>query len=148
MAAPLTQGTANFPPEYLPSGTDLAALPPDVVAILNAIANRQRDLVTEFTHMRRDVLILGNSQKGTGLGLAYAEVPFLDGSMPTVAVPANPGPARPALPELRTINDIRSLTGPQATAYMDGYGIGPAPQQVERRQEIIARYIGCYLPLY
>ena len=46
------------------------------------------------------------------------------------------------LPPLRNIDNVQALTGPQATAYLVGYGL-PHVQAIAAQQRAIEIEIGC-----
>ena len=46
------------------------------------------------------------------------------------------------LPPLRNIDNVQALTGPQATAYLIGYGL-PHVQAIAAQQRAIEIEIGC-----
>ena len=95
--------------------------------------------------------------------MPYAEVLFLDGSTPSVAVVstilhaatslicfqlAQPGqPARPALPVLGDIDAIRNLTALQAGRYLTGHGV-PLPQGTPARRSRVAQCVGCIIDIW
>ncbi|KAJ7137831.1 hypothetical protein C8R44DRAFT_766312 [Mycena epipterygia] len=110
-----------------------------VLAAVNALGGR---LDGRLDSIDRQLAINSNLAKGTGCAIPYAEVAFLDGSRPSVAVL---GPlARPALPLLDNVNKIKALTGPQCTLYLAGYGfVGIIPLPVINRRRQIAQYVGC-----
>ncbi|KAF8069888.1 hypothetical protein FPV67DRAFT_1485301, partial [Lyophyllum atratum] len=75
-----------------------------------------------------------NSRCADGTVEPYKIVPFNDGTLPT-APPHN-------LPALLNVESIRTLTGAQTTAYLDGYGV-PPPRTINQRKKEIGRAIGC-----
>jgi len=112
--------------------------------ILNAIAALDRRLDS----FQRQMAINGNMGKGTGHQMPYTEVLFLDGSLPSVAVLAQPGqPGRPALPALGDVDAIRNLTAAQAGRYLSGHGVLPLPQGAPARRSRVAQCVGCIIDI-
>ncbi|KAJ7874038.1 hypothetical protein B0H14DRAFT_2718773 [Mycena olivaceomarginata] len=61
----------------------------NTIAASNQALNRRLDaLSVTLNDLQRETAINGNVAKGTGLHIPYTEVPFLDGTLPTVAVVA------------------------------------------------------------
>ncbi|KAJ6618187.1 hypothetical protein B0H10DRAFT_1268114 [Mycena sp. CBHHK59/15] len=115
--------------------------------ILNAIAALDRRLSLRLDSFQREMAINGNMGKGTGYQNPYTEVLFLDGSLPSVAVPAQPGqPARAALPALVDVDAIRNLTAAQAGRYLTGHGV-PLPQEAPARRSRVGQCVGCIIDL-
>ncbi|KAF8223689.1 hypothetical protein L208DRAFT_1411515 [Tricholoma matsutake] len=75
-----------------------------------------------------------NQQCDDGVHLQYKVLPFTDGTFPT--------DQEHGLPALVNVNSIRALTGPQASAYLAGYGL-PGVHAIDERKRAIGREIGC-----
>lgn len=75
-----------------------------------------------------------NLASGDGRTRHFQVVPFVDGTLPT-ADPHN-------LPALTSVDDLNALTGPEATAYLVGYGL-PHHHNINIRKNAIRREIGC-----
>ncbi|KAF5379036.1 hypothetical protein D9615_006015 [Tricholomella constricta] len=138
--APAPGPAAAVPPAGLAAPLAGAAL------ILNAIA--ALDLFRGRWPLQVSIYLTGNMGKGTGHQIPYTEVLFLDGSLPSVAVLAQPGqPARPALPALGDIHAIRNLTAAQAGRYLTGHGV-PLPQGAPARRSRVAQCVGCIIDIW
>ncbi|EDR03703.1 uncharacterized protein LACBIDRAFT_306810 [Laccaria bicolor S238N-H82] len=75
-----------------------------------------------------------NLSCGDGRSRHFQVLPFVDGTLPT-AEPHN-------LPALTNVDKVNGLTGPQATAYLAGYGL-PHQQNIDLRKRAIRSEIGC-----
>ena len=78
-----------------------------------------------------------NTLAGDGLSRPWNIVPFANGTDPTLAPNY--------LPPLNSLDNIRALTGPQLTAYLQGYALGiQIPQQLDARRRLLAPLVGCF----
>ncbi|KAF5381721.1 hypothetical protein D9615_005626 [Tricholomella constricta] len=103
------------------AGGDVA--PPWFAPTENAIMGLSR--LATITH---------NLLSGDGHARPFVVVPFPNGAMPTDP-PHN-------LPALVNVAIINALTGPQSTAYLQGYGV-PVPNQVAARRTALRAVVGC-----
>ncbi|KAJ7455308.1 hypothetical protein B0H11DRAFT_251579 [Mycena galericulata] len=127
-------------PAVAPAAPAAPLLAGGVAQILYGIVELQGRL----NRMERELAINGNIKRGAGYDIPYTEVLFVDGSQPSLAVPAQPTqPGRAALPPLLDVDCIRNLTGPQATQYLKGHGVVPIPRAVPARRSRVARCVGC-----
>ena len=88
---------------------------------------------------------------GDGNTSEFEEVLFVNGEHPVADVGSN-FQDRPLvlffiyqqhnLSALNNVDDINALTGQEATAYLNGYGIAP-PHNVLARKKVIRTEIGC-----
>ncbi|KAJ6531186.1 hypothetical protein B0H19DRAFT_1273402 [Mycena capillaripes] len=136
------------PPPPGPPAAVAPAAPAGTALILNALAALEHKLNIGLDDLERNLAGLhrqtnGNIKKGTGYQIPYTEVPFVDGSQPSVAVPG-----RAALPALLNVDCIRNLTGRQAARYLTGYGVVPIPQRVSARRSRVAQCVGCNIELW
>ncbi|KAJ7677269.1 hypothetical protein B0H17DRAFT_121942 [Mycena rosella] len=159
-----TSHITQVPPALVPAGAPEAPAAPlvgDVPLILNALGALrtstdlrmdalERRMERRMDNFQRDLAIIGNMGKGTGQSTPYSEVLFLDGSLPSVAVPVQPAqggqpavPGRPALPALTDVDQIRNLDFTQAGQYLTGHGIAPLPDATAARHRRIAQCVGC-----
>ncbi|KAK7057633.1 hypothetical protein R3P38DRAFT_3252718 [Favolaschia claudopus] len=121
-----------------------------VLAAINTLSQQLVTLNTNMTDLRREAAINGSRVKRSGLQHPYTEVPFLDGTKPSNPVPAVPAQngqpaqlARAALPLIRNVDDVRTLTGPQANTYWTGHGIVQIPHHLPERRRLVGECIGC-----
>lgn len=139
-----------------PAPAPAAAAPPAAPAaplagaaiVLNAIAALDRRLDRRLNDIQRQIAINGNMGKGTGHQIPYEEVLFLDGSRPSVAVPAQPGqPVCHALPALSNVDIIRNLSALRAGRYLTGHGVDLVPGGAPARRTRVAQCIGCIIDI-
>lgn len=91
-------------------------------------------LAASLAPLTRVAHVAYNLNAGDGRTRRFEVIPFLDGTLPT-------GPPH-NLPALVNVVIINSLTGPQATAYLQGYG-KPVPHHVADRRKAIRIAVGC-----
>ncbi|KAE9409010.1 hypothetical protein BT96DRAFT_1013149 [Gymnopus androsaceus JB14] len=132
--APILLGAAYFMTQTY---TLLADIINRLDTIMTKFDDRSRDIMTKMDDMSRNIAISSNVRKGTGFTIPYTEVGFIDGSLPSQAVPG-----RAALPVIRTVEDLRNLSGAHCSAYIIGYG-GKPPRVILRRRQELAKMIGC-----
>ncbi|KAF5381565.1 hypothetical protein D9615_005636 [Tricholomella constricta] len=90
--------------------------------------------MASLTRIARNLCITHNCLAGDGRVRRFEVIPFHDGTLPTDP-PHN-------LPPLVNVAAINALTGPQATAYLRGYG-RPIPRSVATRRRAIRDTVGC-----
>ncbi|KAJ6544572.1 hypothetical protein DFH09DRAFT_1389875, partial [Mycena vulgaris] len=105
---------------------------------MSALDARLDALDRRLDSIQREVALNGNMEKGTGYKHPYAEVLFVDGSRPSVAVPA--------LPALLNVDAIRNLTEAEAAQYLLGFGLAPIETFIDRKNRI-AEHVGCLVDL-
>ncbi|KAJ6544611.1 hypothetical protein DFH09DRAFT_1367812 [Mycena vulgaris] len=105
---------------------------------MSALDARLDALDCRLDSIQREVALNGNMEKGTGYKHPYAEVLFVDGSRPSVAVPA--------LPALLNVDAIRNLTEAEAAQYLLGFGLAPIETFIDRKNRI-AEHVGCLVDL-
>ncbi|KAF9016268.1 hypothetical protein BDZ89DRAFT_1118192 [Hymenopellis radicata] len=143
--APLPAGAA--PPPLVPlGGQALAALlagQAQMTATLAQIQGTLASIQATLGSLSRMSTIEFNRLRGGG---NFAVVPFLDDTLPTVAIPAGGAlPPRAALPHITDIAVLRGMGGADLSAYMRGY-YGAAtviPNALDARRVRIADAIGC-----
>ncbi|KAF5379190.1 hypothetical protein D9615_005901 [Tricholomella constricta] len=91
-------------------------------------------LAAGLAPLMRTAHINYNLCAGDGHSRRFQVVPFLDGTLPT-------GPPH-NLPPLVNLQVVNTLTGPQATAYLQGYG-QPVPNGIAARRRAICDAVGC-----
>ncbi|KAH9999486.1 hypothetical protein BJV77DRAFT_977494 [Russula vinacea] len=100
---------------------------------LNEIRDILHHIEATLLSMKRMDVKMWNLQSHTGHEQSYHVMPFLNGDIPTQP-PHN-------LPELWNVDVIRSLTGPQATSYLHGYGSNA--HTIAEQKQLIGLEVGC-----
>ncbi|KAH9999082.1 hypothetical protein BJV77DRAFT_1064558 [Russula vinacea] len=100
----------------------------------NEICDSIAEIRASLISMKRMDAKAWNIHCDDGHQRPYCVMPFLNGGIPTQP-PHN-------LPELRNVDAIRGLDGPQSASYMNGYGLGYIHLIVERKRRI-GQEIGC-----
>ncbi|KAJ6557291.1 hypothetical protein DFH09DRAFT_541893 [Mycena vulgaris] len=136
-----------------PAALAAAAIPGAPVAApiafvgLGLVLNAINRLETKIDRMDRKLVIIANGQRGTGAGTPFEEVPFPDGTLPSVPILAPPAQARPALPPIRDVDDIRQLSSANAGLYLQYHGQAQGANHAARRRRRVATLVGCLAPL-
>ncbi|KIK68751.1 hypothetical protein GYMLUDRAFT_732912 [Collybiopsis luxurians FD-317 M1] len=89
--------------------------------------------------LKRDNAIVFNRGCGSGNTMAFREVPFPNGTLPSQM-------QNPPLPAILNIDDIRQLTSQQARLYLLHHRID-IPAQVSDRKKKLALAIGCTMTI-
>ncbi|KAJ7682588.1 hypothetical protein DFH06DRAFT_1389410 [Mycena polygramma] len=95
--------------------------------------------------LARKTIILANGQRGSG---PFQEVPFLDGTLPSVAIVAPAANPRAALPPLLTLHDFSTISSADAGSYLVLHGEAPGEDDTVARRRALATLLGCFRSLF